>query len=178
MAVNHLGHFLLTLLLEERLRRPGMRVVNVSSQGHAMGMLSRESIPQLFRGEGTYDGWRYYGHSKLANVLFTRELHRRWGPDGVEAFAIHPGVLSTGIWDRNRTFAMLLARLAKPLMEKPRVGGESVARLVMDPEVSERAGGYFKKMHPVAPDPRAQDDDLAAALWELSREAVGLGQAD
>jgi NAD(P)-dependent dehydrogenase (short-subunit alcohol dehydrogenase family) len=174
MAVNHLGHFLLTRLLEPRLRRPGVRVVNVSSQGHAMGQLSGETIPKLFRGEGEYDGWRYYGHSKLANVLFTRELHRRWGPDGMEAFAIHPGVLSTGIWDRNRTFAMFLARLAKPLMEKPRVGGESVARLVTDPEVSGDAGGYFKKKSRVAPDPRAQDDALAEVLWELSEDAVGL----
>lgn len=174
MAVNHLGHFLLTSLLKSNLRASGARIVNVSSGGHSMGRLSAGSIDSVFRGEERYDGWRYYGHSKLANVLFSAELHRRWNGDGVEAFAVHPGVLSTAIWDRNRTFGMFIAKLAKPFMDSPEVGGRAVSRLVSDPEVSSKSGGYFRKQDHAAPSALAQDEALARALWDASEAAVGL----
>ena len=174
MAVNHLGHFLLTLLLEEALRRPGVRIVNVSSQGHTMGKLSGENIQQVFRGENAYNGWQAYGDSKLANVLFAKEIQRRWGGDGVLAFSMHPGVLSTEIWDRNRTFGMVIAKLMKPFMSSPEVGGEAVSRLVTDPDIADRGGRYFKKLREIDPAPLANDVELAAALWEESAKAVGL----
>lgn len=174
MAVNHLSHFLLTLLLEERLRRAGARVVNVSSGGHRGGKLRRRSLEEIFRGEGSYNGWQAYADSKAAQVLFTRELQRRWGGDGVAAFAVHPGVLSTAIWDRNRTFAMLVARIMKPFMDSPEVGGRSVSRLVSDPAVVQFAGGYFRKEKPAEAAPHARDDTLARELWDASAAVVGL----
>ncbi|MDT8341046.1 MAG: SDR family NAD(P)-dependent oxidoreductase [Longimicrobiales bacterium] len=174
LAVNHLSHFLLTLLLERRLRRPEARVVNVSSGGHRAGRLDRRPVGEILRGEGPYNGWRAYADSKLAQVLFTRELHRRWGPDGMLAFAVHPGVLSTAIWDRNRTFAMWMVGFLKPFMDTPEVGGDAVARLVTDAEAAEAAGGYFRKREREEPAPLARDEALGRRLWEASAEAVEL----
>ena len=174
LAVNHLSHFLLTLLLEERLRRHGTRVVNVSSGGHRGGKLRRRPLSEIFRGDGPYNGWQAYADSKAAQVLFTRELQRRWGSDGMSAFAVHPGVLSTAIWDRNRTFAMLVARVMKPFMDSPEVGGRAVARLVADPRAVEYAGGYFRKEKPEESARHTLDDTLARELWEASVQAVAL----
>lgn len=174
LAVNHLSHVLLTLLLENRLRRPGARVVNVSSGGHRGGRLDRRPVDEIFRGEGSYNGWKAYADSKLAQVLFTRELHRRWGPDGMSAFAVHPGVLSTAIWDRNRTLGMMIAKLAKRFMDSPTVGGDAVARLVQDPAVASASGGYFQKRDRAEPAPPAKDQELAREVWNASVRAVGL----
>lgn len=174
LQVNHLGHFLLTNLLEDTLRRPGARVVNVSSGGHRGGRLHKDPLEDIFRGRIAYNGWRAYGDSKQANVLFTRELDRRWGGDGTVCFAVHPGVLATSIWDRNRTFGMFLAKLLKPLMGSPDAGGEAVSRLVMDPEVADESGGYFNKLEAEMPAPNARDAEFAVRVWEVSARAVGL----
>jgi NAD(P)-dependent dehydrogenase (short-subunit alcohol dehydrogenase family) len=174
LAVNHLSHFLLTLLLEGRLRSAGARVVNVTSGGHRGGKLRRRPLSEILRGEGRYNGWQAYADSKAAQVLFTRELQRRWAADGVAAFAVHPGVLSTAIWDRNRTFGMLVARVMKRFMDSPEVGGEAVSRLVTDPEVLSHAGGYFNKQDAEQSAPHTRDDTLARELWKASAEAVGV----
>lgn len=175
LAVNHLSHFLLTRLLERRIRDAGARVINVSSGAHRAGRLDRRPIPEILRGEGRYNGWQAYADSKVANVLFARELHRRWGGDGVSAFSVHPGVLSTNIWDRNRAFPMLVTRFLRLFMQSPAVGGEAVARLVLDDAVAERSGGYFHKLRARDPIPLGRDARLAEALWTASEEAAGLG---
>lgn len=174
MAVNHLSHFLLTLLLEKHLRRPGARVVNVTSRGHRGGQLHRRPVEEILRGEGRYIGWRAYADSKLAQVHFTQELHRRWGPEGTQVFALHPGVLSTAIWDRNPTVAMFMAKLMKPFMESPAVGGDAAARLVLDPDVAPASGGYFRKRARLEPSRLARDEALARRVWDASSAAVGL----
>jgi NAD(P)-dependent dehydrogenase (short-subunit alcohol dehydrogenase family) len=173
LAVNHLGHFLLTLLLEERLRAEGARIVNVSSNGHRRARLRRASLGDILRGTEPYSGVTAYGDSKLANILFTRELSRRWGGDGVLAFAVHPGVLATEIWDRNSGLVMRLFQWWKRFMDPPSVGGEAVSRLVLDPEVASRNGEYFDELEPARPSSDALDEELARSLWEESLEAVG-----
>lgn len=174
LQVNHLSHFLLTRLLEDRIRASAARVVNVSSGGHRAGRLDRRPLHQIFHGEGRYNGWQAYADSKLANVLFSLELHRRWGHDGVLAFSVHPGVLSTAIWDRNRAFPMLVTRFLRLFMQSPAVGGEAVARLVLGNDVAERSGGYFHKLEPRDPAPPGMDAALAESLWAASEVAVGL----
>lgn len=174
MAVNHLGHFLLTLLLESQLRREGPKVVNVTSEGHRRGQLGRAPLRQILLGEDWVGGVQAYCDSKLANVLFTQELQRRWGSDGAAVAAVHPGVLSTAIWDRNRNFLMWLARLMKPFMGSPEEGGRAVARLVLDVEPSELRGAYFKRRERDRAQLPEDADELARTLWSESLSAVGL----
>jgi NAD(P)-dependent dehydrogenase (short-subunit alcohol dehydrogenase family) len=174
MAVNHLGHFLLTRLLEPALRRGGARIVNVSSQGHRRGKLRRAPLAQIFRAPPKYDGVQAYCDSKLCNVLFTRELVRRWGPE-VTCTAVHPGVLSSQIWDRERTLLMGFIRtFVKPFMDSPEVGGEAVAELASAEGHADTTDRYFRKRREAPPAPAADDRDLARDVWRVSSEAVGL----
>ncbi|UCC26576.1 MAG: SDR family NAD(P)-dependent oxidoreductase [Gemmatimonadales bacterium] len=172
MAINHLGHFHLTLLLQQRLRRPGARVVNVSSEAHRRSRVGGRNWERVLRGTGRWNGAKAYCDSKLANILFTQELHRRWGPEGTVATAVHPGMLSTAIWDRNRTFGMKVARLLKPLMGPPEAGGKRVARVVADLPASEVKGAYFSREKRVTPGTREDGGFSALCLWEASEQAV------
>lgn len=172
LATNHLGHYLLTVRLMDLLRRGRARIVNVSSNGHRRARLRRAPLAEIFRGTDPYSGIVAYGDSKLANVLFTRELARRWGGDGVLAFAVHPGVLATEIWDRNSGLVMRFLQWWKRFMDPPSVGGEAVSRLVLDPDVASLSGGYFDELEPARPSADALDDGLARSLWEESLGAV------
>jgi NAD(P)-dependent dehydrogenase (short-subunit alcohol dehydrogenase family) len=99
-GTNHLGHFALTgLLLDLILKTPGSRVVNVSSSGHRMGSVDFDNL--IYDGGNGYSPMRAYGRSKLANLLFTYELQRRFEAAGVEAMALaaHPGSSSTNLGD-------------------------------------------------------------------------------
>ena len=114
MAANHLGHFLLTHLLSERLARAGGRVINVSSDGHRGGELKRAPLEEIMTGRVSFNGLKAYADSKLANVLFAFELSRRMSSAGLAATAVHPGVLSTRIWNQNRDPLSLLMRMMTP----------------------------------------------------------------
>ncbi len=174
MGVNHVAHMLLTLRLEDRLRRPGARVVNVSSEGHRSGRLRRAPIDAILRGrQPKFGGVQAYSDSKLANVLFTREIVRRWSPDGTVAFSLHPGVLSSRIWDNTRGFVRALSFLIRPFMEDPEVGGRATAACVTDDGLAEDDNGaYLKKFEVVKAAPDGLDDDLALELWRVTEEAI------
>jgi NAD(P)-dependent dehydrogenase (short-subunit alcohol dehydrogenase family) len=174
MATNHLGHFVITLGLLDRLRAAGGRVINVSSEGHRRGDLRRAPLRDVFRGRIAYNGFQAYCDSKLANVLFTMELDRRYAEDGLSAVALHPGVLSTRIWNKDRNWQLWLARLFKPLMGSPEIGGDAVFRLVADPEAGRASGVYFKVREQVRAAEQAYDERLAGELWEAS-EALAAG---
>lgn len=178
MAVNHLGHFLLTSLLLEPLRREEGRVVVVSSEAHRRGDLREHPLESILRGAGDFSGVRAYCDSKLANVLFARELARREadrGVRGVKAAAVHPGALATRIWNRNRDLLSLAARLAKPFMGRAAEGGRVVTRLALAPRSDVGDGRYFDGDEPVEPAPQARDPELATRLWEVSARAVEAG---
>ncbi|HSM05290.1 MAG TPA: SDR family NAD(P)-dependent oxidoreductase [Longimicrobiales bacterium] len=174
LGVNHLGHFLFTLLLEAKLRRGGVRIVNVSSEGHRRGKLLRRPLAEIFQGRGRYGGVQAYCDSKLANVLFTEELQRRWGSDGVSVAAVHPGTLATAIWDRNPTLLMWIIGKLKRFMGDPQDGGRYVARLVHDVPPRELEGAYFNRDRRDPAEAPAGDPEFAAALWRFSEEATGL----
>ncbi|WP_445167963.1 SDR family NAD(P)-dependent oxidoreductase [Mycolicibacterium sp. Dal123E01] len=94
LGTNHLGHFVLTTGLADRFVE-GTRVVNLSSRGHQLSGIRWED--PNYDDESAYDKWQAYGQSKTANVLFTVEAQRRWGPRGVHSFAVHPGVVYTDL---------------------------------------------------------------------------------
>jgi NAD(P)-dependent dehydrogenase (short-subunit alcohol dehydrogenase family) len=174
LAVNHLGHYLLTRLLEDELRAAGARIVNVSSQGHTRGQLRRRPLDEILTGPADYNGIQAYCDSKLCNVLFMRELVRRWGND-ITSTAVHPGVLATAIWDRERTLLMgFIRRFAKPFMDSPETGGQAVSTLAADPAHAGTTDAYFRRLQSARPASMADDRDLAEELWQVSERLVGL----
>ncbi len=170
-ATNHLGHFLITHLLLDRLKAGRGRIVNVSSRGHRGGDLRRASLEDIARGRAWKGGLQAYGDSKLANVLFAAESVRRWGGCGITANAVHPGVLSTEIWNKTPRLIRFLIRPFTWFMDKPDVGGAAVMNLVRDPARDDTiAGRYFNELDEELPSAQARDEGLARELWERSLE--------
>ncbi|MDE2942689.1 MAG: SDR family NAD(P)-dependent oxidoreductase [Gemmatimonadota bacterium] len=173
-ATNHLGHFLLTRRLLAPLAAGRGRIVNVSSEAHRNGDLRRAALEAIARGDAWKGGFQAYGDTKLANALFTFESVRRWSARGITANAMHPGVLRTRIWRKNRSALGLLLNAAKGLMAKPEVGGRAVMRLVEDRARDEVTGRYFKVETEVTATAQAYDEDLARELWDRSLEWTGV----
>jgi len=174
MATNHLGPFLLSTLLVPRLAAGRGRIVNVSSQAHRSGDLRRAPLKAILRGDAWKGGLKAYSDSKLANVLFTFELARRYGTDGITANALHPGVLATRIWNKGTSPISVLMRLFKPMMKSPSVGGHAVFRLATDPDLAEITGRYFNVQTETRAQPLAYDEDLARELWETSERLTAV----
>lgn len=169
-ATNHLGHFLLTRMLRDRLEAGRGRIVNVSSRGHQSGDLRRAELDDIARGRAWKGSLQAYADSKLANVLFTFETVRRWGSRGITANAVHPGVLATEIWKKTSLAARLLFLPFTWFMAGPDVGGRAVMNLVEDPSRDDVTGRYFHVLREETPSPQALDESLARELWERSVE--------
>ncbi|GAA4991491.1 SDR family oxidoreductase [Actinopolymorpha pittospori] len=169
-AVNHLGYFLLThLLLDRLLASAPARVVTVASAGHRGATLDFDDLGF----ERGYAIMKAYGRSKLANVLFAAELARRLEGSGVTSNSLHPGAVDTGIWSGAPVWAKPLIRVfARPFFASPQRGAEPIVRLVTDPALEDVTGRYFEKGVPVDPDPLAQDEAVAARLWDVSATLV------
>ncbi len=172
-ATNHLGHFLLTHLLLERLAAGRGRIVNVSSKGHRHGDLKRANLDDIARGRAWRGGLQAYGDSKLANILFTAESVRRWGGRGITANAVHPGVLATEIWKKTPALVRIVFHPLTWFMDKPDVGGAAVMNLVGDPARDDVTGRYFDIEEEMTPSDQARDDGLAQELWDRSVEWTG-----
>jgi NAD(P)-dependent dehydrogenase (short-subunit alcohol dehydrogenase family) len=174
-GINHLGHFLFTNLLLERLQKSApARILNVSSEAHRRAPgLDWEDLDAR-RG---YDGFLAYARSKLANILFTLELARRLDGTRVTANALHPGVVRTR-FARDGDASGLVAiffRLAAPFLLSPVKGARTSIYLASAPEVESVSGRYFVRCREVAPSPAARDAEAARKLWEISERLAGLG---
>jgi len=169
-AVNHLAPFLLTHLLLPRLVESApARVVTVSSNAHHSGELRWNDLEMKSR---RYLGFRQYANTKLANVVFTRELARRTAGTGVTANALHPGVVATPLLLNG--FPPI--RLFRRWMRTPEQGAATSVYLATSPEVATATGQYFQDERPVPlTTPLATDDEAARRLWEVSARAVGIG---
>jgi NAD(P)-dependent dehydrogenase (short-subunit alcohol dehydrogenase family) len=174
-ATNHLGPFLLTNLLLDRVEASTpARIVNVSSTAHGA---ARKGIPfDDLQSEGSYRTMRVYGQSKLANILFTLELARRLEGTGVSANSLHPGTVRTGYGADGDTKGFLAfgIKISAPFFLSPAQGARTSIYLASSPEVDGVSGQYFVKCKPVQPKRQAQDADAAARLWRVSEELVGL----
>jgi NAD(P)-dependent dehydrogenase (short-subunit alcohol dehydrogenase family) len=167
-AVNHLAPFLLTsLLLPRMLENAPARVVTVSSNAHHSADLRWDDLEMKGR---LYRGFKQYGNTKLANVLFTRELARRTAGTGVTANAMHPGVVATELLLNGAP----PLRLFRHWMRTPEQGAATAVYLATSPDVAAVSGEYFIDERPVAPTAAAMDDEAARRLWEISERAVGL----
>jgi NAD(P)-dependent dehydrogenase (short-subunit alcohol dehydrogenase family) len=171
---NHLGHFLLTRLLLERLKESApARVVVVSSVIHRRAPALDFDDLQVERG---YRGLQVYARAKLANLLFARELARRLEGTGVTVNALHPGTVRTG-WGADGDAGLLLRiglRIARPFFLSPERGARTLVRLAASPALEGRSGGYYVRGRLRTPAPVGRDDEAARRLWERSSEMVGL----
>lgn len=177
-GVNHLGHFAFTAHLAPLLlATPGARVVNVSSVGHRMGAMHFDDL--MF--DGSYDRWRPYFQSKLANLLFTRELERRFRAVGTtaKALAAHPGATSTDLGTEGSGWTNAVIRPFSRFAQPARLGALPTVRAATD--LRARGGEFFGPQflfvgYPVRemPSRRARDGADAARLWEESERLTGV----
>jgi NAD(P)-dependent dehydrogenase (short-subunit alcohol dehydrogenase family) len=173
-AVNHLAPFLLTNLLLGKLTAAGPgRVITVTSGAHAAARLDLDDL-QLEHG---WQSWRAYANSKLANILFTRELARRLEGSAVTANCAHPGLVRTRFGREARLPMRVAVTLARPFMLSARRGARTIVYLATSPEVAGATGGYYVKSQQREPSPGARDDAAARRLWQLSEELTGLTPA-
>jgi len=173
-AVNHLAPFLLTNLLLPKLTESApARVITVTSDAHSAAKLDLDD-PNLEHG---WDSWRSYANSKLANILFTRELARRLDGTGVTANCAHPGVVRTGFGREGKPMLRLGTTLARPFFLSPERGADTIVYLASSPEVAGETGGYYVKRQRREPSAAARDDAAARKLWDISEKMTGLTPA-
>jgi NAD(P)-dependent dehydrogenase (short-subunit alcohol dehydrogenase family) len=168
LALNHLAPFVLTCELSALLA-PGSRVVTTSSSMHRLGRLD----PDDLQAEGVFVPPLVYATSKLANVLFTRELARRMRSREVGAHCVHPGVTRSGFGRSDAWYVAAVWRALGPALRSPERAAATLVTLAAEPQPLERSGGYWVDGARVAPHRKAQDDELAGALWRRSAELTG-----
>lgn len=180
LAVNHLGHFLLTNLLLKMLKNSApSRVVNVSSIAHAGGTID---FDDLFFDERPYSSLVSYRQSKLANVLFSKELARRMKGTGVSSYSLHPGIIYTEIgrhWES--WYPMVKAVLCLPstlLMKTPWQGAQTTIYCAVTEGLENKSGCYFSDCAEKEPAPVGKDDEAAQRLWKESARLVGLTEEE
>lgn len=179
-GVNHLGHFLFTCLLLPRIIRSApARIVTVSSMAHERGNINFEDL----NSEQSYSAWKAYGQSKLANVLFCKELARRLQDTGVTTYSLHPGAVNTELQrhldDTYFRGANLLNRaFARLFFKTPEEGAQTSIYCSVDEKLANQTGLYYSDCKEKVPSVRARDPEVAKKLWEVSAKMVELGDWD
>ncbi|XP_051801772.1 dehydrogenase/reductase SDR family member 13-like isoform X3 [Acanthochromis polyacanthus] len=180
LSVNHLGPFLLTLLLLDRLKASGpSRVVNVSSIGHKQGRMDFNCLTthkDLGLGSSYFQVHRKYCHSKLCNVLFTYELAKRLQGSDVTCYSLHPGAIMTEIFrDSSFWWTLLIKPVEFLFFKDAEAGAQTTLYCALEPGIEHLSGHYFDQcslqtnIHP-----KARDDATSKKLWELSESFCGL----
>jgi NAD(P)-dependent dehydrogenase (short-subunit alcohol dehydrogenase family) len=173
-ATNHLGHFLLTCLLVDRLKKaPSARVITVSSGLHSQA----SAVGDWYLGRADYDGGLAYAKSKLANLMFAYELARRLRHTPVTSNALNPGVVATN-FERNNGFRRWLGFLVGHGLRRRLISASTAARAVVYLAASETlatiTGKYFVGEREAESSPASHDADAARRLWDLSARMTGL----
>jgi NAD(P)-dependent dehydrogenase (short-subunit alcohol dehydrogenase family) len=171
-ALNHLAYQVLTTELLDLLRRtPGARVVSTSSGAHMTGKINFDDLARRPSGKV---GFTAYGDSKLANILFTRELARRLAGSGATANCFHPGFVRTAFGQNNGgLLAMTIGAFAAAFARTPQKGAETLVYLATSPEVAGQSGQYFYDKKVARTTALAKDDALATRLWEYTEKLAG-----
>lgn len=167
-GINHVGHFLLTNELLPVMPK-GARIVTVASGAHKTGRIHFKDI-NLSKGFNVITA---YSQSKLANVLFTRELARRLAGRGITANCCHPGAVATNIGiDRKTGFGKTITSLLKPFFLTPAEGADTAIFLATDDAVRDISGEYFYKRMIARSSRRSKDMKLAKRLWKFTEELI------
>ena len=172
-GVNHLGHFALTIGLLDLLRASApARIVVVASGAHkfAKAGMRFDDLQSVER----FGSMEAYGRSKLANLLFARELSRRLDGTGVDVHAVHPGAVATRLGrdgDGGRLGEIAMTML-KPFFRSPETGARTSVWAATAPELVGVSGGYYADEAEAARTSHAEDDDAARELWEISESLI------
>lgn len=165
-GVNHIGHFLLTMRLVD-LFLSGGRIVNVASGAHKTGKIHFDDINLTKH----FNVIKAYSQSKLANVLFTRELAKRLKSKGITVNCCHPGAVATNIGiSRETGFGKRITGMLKPFFQTPEQGASTAIYLATSKEVSDITGEYFYKCKVAKSSKRSKDMELAKRLFEFSEQ--------
>jgi retinol dehydrogenase 12 len=168
LGVNHLAPFLLTTLLLDKLKASApARVVTVASRAYRRGTLELDDLNWERR---KYSTLKAYSDSKLANILFTRELARRLTGSGVTANCLHPGVVATNIFNQLGLLGRVFTVLGKPFLLTSAQGAKTSVHLASAAEVAGVSGKFFDRCREAPLDPVATDDAGAKRLWERSEQ--------
>ena len=167
-GVNHMGHFLLTQLLLERIRSSApARIVTVASRAHKrVGGIDWSAVRQP---TATLTGVREYCVSKLANVLFSAELGRRLEGSGVSTYSLHPGVVDSDIW---RTLPRPLRVLNRLRLISAEEGARTTLHCAVSEDAGEENGLYYSECRPVPASAAGQSRALAEEIWNRSEAAL------
>jgi NAD(P)-dependent dehydrogenase (short-subunit alcohol dehydrogenase family) len=162
-AINHLAYFVLTHGLRERLFAAApARVINTASSTHKRAKLDLDDL----QSQHGYNGVYVYERSKLCNILFTRELARRFAGSGVSANSLHPGVVATRMGNQSGGLVPPLFGIIKFLFGiSAEQGAQTTVYLASSPDVVAITGSYFEKCRQALPSREAENDDNAQRLW-------------
>lgn len=173
IGVNHIAHQYLTGLLLPGIKAQGepARVICVSSVGHKMGTIVLDDLNYERR---SYSRWPAYGQSKLANILFTKELARRLREEksAVEAFVLHPGVIPTPLGRHMGWLGTMLNAVSSKFQKTVPQGAATTVWAATAPELAGRSGAYLADCQVAEPNRQAQDADMARALWDKTEELI------
>ncbi|AHJ99228.1 SDR family oxidoreductase [Hymenobacter swuensis] len=172
-ATNHLGPFLLTSLLLEKLQQsPAARIVNVASMAYQFAKPDFTDLDATRR----YSPMRAYANSKLFNIMFTQELARQLRERGILRIttnSLHPGVVASNFGSNSTWFTRAFYKMAAPFMTSSEDGAQTSIYLASAPEVAQTSGGYFVKKRPEAVKSAFTTSENAQRLWQESERMAG-----
>lgn len=163
---NHLGHFALTTALMPLLLTSKATVINVSSEAHRAGRINFNDL----QGEKSYSSFARYAEVKLMNILFTKALHQRFHQQGLNAFALHPGVVNTRFGEGLGANKWMW-KLMSPFLISPEKGAATTVFLATE-SPTDQSGNYFKNKKPSNPSSAALNQATANRLWEVSEQIL------
>lgn len=179
-GTNHLGHFLLTNLLLEKIKASApSRIVIVASVAAEMGLKNIQFEDLNF--EKNYQRWNVYCQSKLANVIFSSELARRLEGSGVTTYSLHPGGVDTELQrhvpvvGENSSVSRIARIPMRYFFKTPKGGAQTQIRCAVDPDLANESGKYYDNCKQVELKvPIARDEGVAKKLWEVSEKLTGM----
>ncbi|KAJ8733851.1 hypothetical protein PYW07_014402 [Mythimna separata] len=183
-GTNHLAHFLLTMLLLPRIRNSTpARIVTVSSRAHTKNDINFDDLHYKKR---SYSAIEAYSQSKLANVLFSKELAaklKEHNISGVNTYSLHPGVVKTELGRHFNSSLFPGARqifgfVMAPFLKTPLQGAQTTIHCAVDEKCADETGLYYSDCAVTAPGAKVANEDYAKKLWDMSVEMVQLGDFD
>ncbi len=174
IGINYFGPFLLTHLLLPIIQKSKQgRIINISSDSYKQAKFNLDDLQSKIK----YQGMKAYAASKLALILFTQELAEKLKTSNITVNAVHPGHVSTGIWnmwENPKWYQSLALKILNMFLISPEEGAQTSIHLATSDEVQSITGKYFSKKKPVQVNSKYNTLEIQKKLWEISNELTGL----